>query len=223
MPKEAGRQDSETATAGRHCSDWPWQHRYWPRWCCTPPSRSATRTRPPSTSTGRTLRACRPSSHRCGPPPPSSTGSRRRSLPATSSAGSTAQETGSSPAASRSPTAGAMGYHYFNADLMADNAVNALEPEVLVYAPCTRRRAQAGRRRMGRPQRAVQPSRRLAAALGARDGHAHPGPTPRPRVLPHPRLDLGQQPGRHVRRLQPRGQLLRPPGPAREDGQQAAL
>jgi len=33
------------------------------------------------------------------------------------------------------PTAGAMGYHYFNADLMADNDVNAREPEVLVYAP----------------------------------------------------------------------------------------
>ena len=35
------------------------------------------------------------------------------------------------------PTAGAMGYHYFNAELMADNAVEALEPEVLVYAPDT--------------------------------------------------------------------------------------
>ncbi|HET6969048.1 MAG TPA: hypothetical protein VFI44_12245, partial [Ornithinibacter sp.] len=33
------------------------------------------------------------------------------------------------------PTAGAMGYHYFNADLMADHEVDALEPEVLVYAP----------------------------------------------------------------------------------------
>ncbi|MEO7061070.1 MAG: hypothetical protein ABI083_15210 [Lapillicoccus sp.] len=33
------------------------------------------------------------------------------------------------------PTAGAMGYHYFNAKLMADNAVNAREPEALVYAP----------------------------------------------------------------------------------------
>lgn len=32
------------------------------------------------------------------------------------------------------PTAGAMGYHYFNAALMADNEVNLLEPEVLVYA-----------------------------------------------------------------------------------------
>ena len=32
------------------------------------------------------------------------------------------------------PTAGAMGYHYFNKELMADNAVDALEPEVLVYA-----------------------------------------------------------------------------------------
>ena len=31
------------------------------------------------------------------------------------------------------PTAGAMGYHYFNEDLMSDNAVDALEPEVLVY------------------------------------------------------------------------------------------
>ncbi len=34
-----------------------------------------------------------------------------------------------------SPTAGAMGFHYFNAALMADNAVDALRPEVLVYAP----------------------------------------------------------------------------------------
>jgi hypothetical protein len=32
------------------------------------------------------------------------------------------------------PSAGAMGYHYFNAELMADNDVDALEPEVLVYA-----------------------------------------------------------------------------------------
>jgi len=32
------------------------------------------------------------------------------------------------------PTAGAMGYHYFNQELMADNAVDALEPEALVYA-----------------------------------------------------------------------------------------
>ena len=33
------------------------------------------------------------------------------------------------------PTAGAMGYHYINPDLVADNAVDALEPEALVYAP----------------------------------------------------------------------------------------
>jgi hypothetical protein len=32
------------------------------------------------------------------------------------------------------PTAGAMGYHYFNAELMADNSVDALQPEALVYA-----------------------------------------------------------------------------------------
>jgi hypothetical protein len=33
------------------------------------------------------------------------------------------------------PTAGAMGYHFFNQALVADNAVDPLEPEVLVYAP----------------------------------------------------------------------------------------
>jgi hypothetical protein len=33
------------------------------------------------------------------------------------------------------PTAGAMGYHYFHPELMADHAVNPLEPEALVYAP----------------------------------------------------------------------------------------
>ena len=33
------------------------------------------------------------------------------------------------------PTAGAMGYHYFNARLMADLTTDPLEPEVLVYAP----------------------------------------------------------------------------------------
>jgi hypothetical protein len=32
------------------------------------------------------------------------------------------------------PAAGAMGYHYFNAELMADNDVDVLRPEVLVYA-----------------------------------------------------------------------------------------
>jgi hypothetical protein len=31
------------------------------------------------------------------------------------------------------PTAGAMGYHYFKPELMADNAVDPLEPEALVY------------------------------------------------------------------------------------------
>jgi hypothetical protein len=33
------------------------------------------------------------------------------------------------------PDAGAMGFHYFNAELMDDLAVDLLEPEVLVYAP----------------------------------------------------------------------------------------
>jgi len=34
-----------------------------------------------------------------------------------------------------SPTAGAMGYHYFNAGLMADLSTDVLHPEALVYAP----------------------------------------------------------------------------------------
>ncbi|GAA6526286.1 hypothetical protein IDVR_20820 [Intrasporangium sp. DVR] len=33
------------------------------------------------------------------------------------------------------PTKGAMGYHYFNPELMADDDVSATEPEALVYAP----------------------------------------------------------------------------------------
>ena len=33
------------------------------------------------------------------------------------------------------PTAGAMGYHYFNAELMADLSTDVLHPEALVYAP----------------------------------------------------------------------------------------
>jgi hypothetical protein len=33
------------------------------------------------------------------------------------------------------PTSGAMGYHYFHPDLMADLGVDPLQPEVLVYAP----------------------------------------------------------------------------------------
>jgi hypothetical protein len=33
------------------------------------------------------------------------------------------------------PTAGAMGYHYFNPELMADLTTDLLRPEVLVYAP----------------------------------------------------------------------------------------
>src|SRR4051812_49277139 len=36
-----------------------------------------------------------------------------------------------------SPTAGAMGYHYFNAKLMTDLTTDVLQPEVLVYAPAT--------------------------------------------------------------------------------------
>ena len=41
------------------------------------------------------------------------------------------------------PTAGAMGYNYFNKELMDDLAVDVLKPEVLVYAP-----AEDGQRKL---------------------------------------------------------------------------
>ena len=118
-----------------------------------------------------------------------------------------------------SPTAGAMGYHYFHPGLMADNDVDALEPEVLVYAP-----AADGGLKLGAVEWVVRsaqsnPPGRVATAVGPGDAHAHPGPTPRAGVLHHPRLGVDQQPGRHVRGLQPRGQLLgrpaTPPWPGR--------
>lgn len=40
------------------------------------------------------------------------------------------------------PTAGAMGYHYFNQELVADLAVDPLQPEVLVYASAPNGRLQ---------------------------------------------------------------------------------
>ncbi len=105
------------------------------------------------------------------------------------------------------PTAGAMGYHYFNAELMADNDVNALQPEALVYAaaPDGGLKLVAVEWVVRGPT--VQPSRRLRNTVGPRDGHAHPGPASRAGLLPHACLGVGQQPVRDVRGLEPAGQL----------------
>ena len=80
------------------------------------------------------------------------------------------------------PTAGAMGYHYFNRALVADNAVNALEPEAL-----------------------VEPARRPHGAERARDADAHSRPGGG--LLAQACLDLEPQPGRDVRGLESGGQL----------------
>ena len=104
------------------------------------------------------------------------------------------------------PTAGAMGYHYFNAELMADNDVNATEPEVLVYAPAP----DGGLKPLqssGSPKPAVQPSRSRDSAVGPWDGHAHSRATSRASLLPQACLGVGQQPGRDVRGLEPGDQL----------------
>ena len=84
------------------------------------------------------------------------------------------------------PTAGAMGYHYFNAELMADNAVDALEPEVLVYAPA----ADGGLRLVAGPSRRP---RRPEGGWGA----------PTPRSVVGPALIARRTPGRSRRNCRP--------------------
>ena len=62
------------------------------------------------------------------------------------------------------PTAGTMGYHYFNEQLMDDLAVDLLQPEVLVYTPRTRRAAPARRGGVGGPRLELEPSRGVRTA-----------------------------------------------------------
>ena len=111
------------------------------------------------------------------------------------------------------PTAGAMGYHYFNADLMADNDVDAREPEVLVYAPDrtagSSSSPSSGSSAARSPTLPASRSRRRCSACRCTSWSRRPAG-----VLHHPRVDLGRQPRRHVRGLQPRGQLLTGPAVA---------
>ena len=92
------------------------------------------------------------------------------------------------------PTAGAMGYHYFNAALMADNGVDALAPEVLVYAP-----DRDGGLKLVAVEWVVRSAQSNPPGVSAAPsvlghGHAHPGPAAGAGVLSHPRLGLGPQP-----------------------------
>jgi hypothetical protein len=80
------------------------------------------------------------------------------------------------------PAAGAMGYHYFNADLMADDKVNLLEPEVLVYAT-----GDDGVREL------------VAVEWAARGPNSNPpGPAKAPRVLGMPMHILVPAVGFHI-------------------------
>ncbi len=103
------------------------------------------------------------------------------------------------------PTAGAMGYHYFNKELIDDLVVDVSKPEGLVYAPARDGTAQARRRRVRRPGCRLEPARGVRAADRARsgDGDSRPGGG-----LVHPAfLGLEHEPGRDLRPLEPRGHL----------------
>ena len=80
------------------------------------------------------------------------------------------------------PAAGAMGYHYFNADLMADDKVKLLEPEVLVYE-----KGNGGQLEL------------VAVEWAARGPNSNPpGPARAPRVLGMPMHILVPAVGFHI-------------------------
>ena len=106
--------------------------------------------------------------------------------------------------------AGGMGVHYVRGDLVGDGEVSAATPEALVYEPQAN-----GRMRLVAVEYVV-----LKSAWEAKHGAAGTVPV-RPelrvragrkplrpaRLLRAPRLDLEAQPERHVRGLEPDGQL----------------
>ena len=75
------------------------------------------------------------------------------------------------------PTAGAMGYHYFNKALIDDLVVDVSKPEGLVYAPGSGREPQARVRGVRRPGPELEPTWCLRTAFRARDADAHPRPS----------------------------------------------
>ena len=103
------------------------------------------------------------------------------------------------------PTAGAMGYHYFNKALIDDLVVDVAKPEGLVYAP----RADGSLKLVAVEYVVPGPNSNppgVRARRRAGDGHAHPRPGRG--LLHHACLGLGSQPGGDVHGLESRGQLL---------------
>ena len=79
-----------------------------------------------------------------------------------------------------------MGYHYFNAELMADLSTDVLQPEVLVYAPGPEGQLRLVAVEWVVPRCELEPTRGVGAAERARDADAHP--RARGRLLDHARL-----------------------------------
>ena len=108
--------------------------------------------------------------------------------------------------------AGGMGFHYANAALMADDAIDPVRPEILVYAPTPKRQARARRGRVLEAGRRRQPDdqRRQAgpvygAAVRRADAGAQPGHAG---ALRPARLALRAEPERPLRAVQPGDRLL---------------
>ena len=83
------------------------------------------------------------------------------------------------------PTAGVMGYHYFNKRLIDDLVVDPQKPEGLVYTKGVDDNLNLVGGGVRRPRPQLEPARRRRAADRARDQDAHPRPGGR---LLHPAL-----------------------------------
>ena len=103
------------------------------------------------------------------------------------------------------PTAGAMGYHYFNKALIDDLQVDVLRPEGLVYAPGPEGTLQLSAVEYVVPGPELQSPRPRSGTVGPGIHDAHPRPGGG--LLHPPRVAVAAQPGRDVRGLEPRGQL----------------
>ena len=91
------------------------------------------------------------------------------------------------------PTAGAMGYHYFNKELIDDLVVDVSKPEGLVYAPASNGRLKlvAGSTSSLVPA-PTRPSVRASDRARSRDGDSRPGGG----VVHQACLGLEHEPGR---------------------------
>ena len=98
---------------------------------------------------------------------------------------------------------GAMGFHYFNADLMETNEVDLLRPEVLVYAPDEDGRLHlAAVEWVARSATSNPPGVSTAPSVLGMQMHIIAPAPERAGVLPDARLDLAGEPRRDVRRLE---------------------